>query len=86
MWSEFAESEAMQYPKGWVIVTQTSEIRMSIRLLARELYKLGQEVEQLEEKLAAATVEKRAAIEELLRKARAEKERVRRALDGQIGR
>lgn len=59
---------------------------MSIRLLARELYRLQKEVEKLEEKLLAASTEQRAGIEEELRKTRAEKNRVRRALDGQIGR
>jgi hypothetical protein len=59
---------------------------MSIKLLARDLYRLQKEVERLEEDLAAAPMEKRGRIEESLRKVRAEKERVRRALDGQIGR
>jgi len=59
---------------------------MSIKLLARDLYRLQQEVERLEEKLAAAPAEKRAGIEEALRRTRAEKQSVRRALDGQIGR
>ena len=59
---------------------------MSIKLLARDLYRLQQEVERLEEKLAAAPADKRAGIEEALRKARAEKQSVRRALDGQVGR
>ena len=59
---------------------------MSIRLLARDLYRLQKEVEQLEEKLAATPEEKRSEIADALRKARAEKESLRRALDGQIGR
>lgn len=59
---------------------------MSIRLLARDLYRLQKEIEHLEQRLAAARMEERARIEEALRKVRAEKERVRRALDGQIGR
>jgi hypothetical protein len=59
---------------------------MSIKLLARDLYRLQKEVERLEEKLAVASAEKRAEIEEALRRTRAEKQSVRRALDGQIGR
>jgi predicted nuclease with TOPRIM domain len=59
---------------------------MSIKLLARDLYRLQKEVERLEERLAATPMEERSRIEETLRKVRAEKERVRGALDGQIGR
>jgi uncharacterized protein (DUF3084 family) len=59
---------------------------MSIKLLARDLYRLQKEVEHLEENLAAARMEERNRLEEELRKVRAEKDRVRRALDGQIGR
>lgn len=59
---------------------------MSIKLLARDLYRLQQEVERLEEELAAAPAEKHAGLEEKLRRTRAEKQSVRRALDGQIGR
>ena len=59
---------------------------MSIKLLARDLYHLQKEVERLEERLAVAPMEERSRIEEALRKVRAEKNQVRRALDGQIGR
>jgi uncharacterized protein YlxW (UPF0749 family) len=59
---------------------------MSIKLLARDLYRLQKEVEDLEQRLASARMEERVRIEETLRRVRAEKERVRRALDGQIGR
>jgi phage FluMu protein gp41 len=59
---------------------------MSIKLLARDLYRLQKEVEDLEQRLASARMEERVRIEEALRRVRAEKERVRRALDGQIGR
>jgi hypothetical protein len=59
---------------------------MSIRLLARDLYRLQKTVERLEEELAVAPLEKRAEIEESLRRTRAEKASVRRALDGHIGR
>jgi hypothetical protein len=59
---------------------------MSIKLLARDLYRLQQQVERLEKELAAAPVEKRSQLEETLRRVRAEKMSLRRALDGQIGR
>jgi hypothetical protein len=59
---------------------------MSIKLLARELYQLQKEVERLEARMAAAPLEERCRIEEALRSARAERERMRRALDGRIGR
>lgn len=59
---------------------------MSIRLLAQDLYRFQKEVERLEKDLAAAPIEKRAQIEEKLRKAKAERESLRRALDGQLGR
>lgn len=59
---------------------------MSIKLLARDLYRLQKEVERLEERLDSASMKERSRLEEALRKVKAEKERVRRALDGQIGR
>jgi hypothetical protein len=59
---------------------------MSIKLLARDLYRLQKEIERLERNLDAAPMRERVRIEEALRKVRAEKERVRRALDGKIGR
>jgi hypothetical protein len=59
---------------------------LSIKLLARDLYRFQKEVERLEKELAVSSLEKRRQIEEALRKARAEKESLRRALDGQIGR
>jgi len=59
---------------------------MSIKLLARDLYRLQKEVERLEEKLAVTPMDQRAEIEDALRRLRAEKDSVRRALDGRIGR
>lgn len=59
---------------------------MSIKLLARDLYRLQKEVERLEQRLATARMEERNRLEEALRKARYEMGQVRRALDGQIGR
>lgn len=55
---------------------------MSIRLLAQELYRLTREVTRLEEALAVAAPGDRHRIGEALRKARAERNRLRSALDG----
>lgn len=59
---------------------------MSIRLIAKDLYRYQKEVEQLEKELAQAPFERKASIEEKLRKAKAQKDNLRRALDGQIER
>ena len=59
---------------------------MTIRMIARELYRLQQEVVRLEAALDAALQAKRPAIEAQLRKARKEKNYVQGALDGCIGR
>ncbi len=55
---------------------------MSIRLIAKEFYQLHQEVERLEREIEATPYERRAALAEVLRKARAEKDRMGRALEG----
>jgi len=55
---------------------------VSIRLIAKALYQLQQEVERLEREMEAAPYEQRAALEEELRKARAEKNRMWRTLEG----
>ena len=55
---------------------------MSIRLIAKELYRLQQEVERLEKELSRAPAETFEAISDQLRKTRAERDRMRRALDG----
>jgi len=55
---------------------------MSIRLIAKALYQLQQEVEKLEREIEAAPYERRAALTEALRKARAEKDRMARVLEG----
>ncbi len=59
---------------------------MSVKLYARELYRLFREVESLERKLKETPFENQGGVAEALRKARAEKERLRRILDGSIGR
>ena len=55
---------------------------MSIRLIARELYRLQQEVEQLEKELSHAPAERYEGLRDQLRKRRAERNRMRRVLDG----
>ncbi|MCU0602068.1 MAG: hypothetical protein MUC33_05295 [Desulfobacterales bacterium] len=55
---------------------------MSIRLLARELYRLRREVERLERELASSAAGPDEKIEAELRAARAERDRLRAALDG----
>lgn len=59
---------------------------MAIRLLARELYRQQKVVEDLERRLAAGPPADQEKIKEALRKARAERDYLRRALDGKIGR
>ena len=56
---------------------------MTIRLIAMELYQLQRQVFQLEEKLAKAPVFERERIREELRKARSQRDQMRRILDGQ---
>ena len=59
---------------------------MSIRLIAKDLYRLQQEVEELEKQLETAAFEKKIKLKEKLRKITAERDRMRRVLDGQIDR
>jgi len=55
---------------------------MSVRMIARDLYRLQQEVDRLESQLKACTPAKREELEDDLRKARAERDRVKRMLEG----
>ena len=55
---------------------------MSIRLIAKDLYRLHQEVERLETELAEAPLDKQEAIQTQLRQTRAERDRLRATLDG----
>jgi len=55
---------------------------MSIRLLARDLYRLIREVEQLENQLQRSSAEKNDHLRTRLHKVRAERDRLRRALEG----
>lgn len=56
---------------------------MSIRLLARDLYRAQREVERLERALRDAPLDRHADMEDELRLARAELNRLRRIMDGQ---
>jgi hypothetical protein len=55
---------------------------MSVRLIAQELYRIIREVEKLEKELLAAPVQKHEILKDLLRKAQAERDQMRRFLDG----
>ena len=59
---------------------------MSIKLLARELYRSQKAVEELKRALALCSHDEHARVKEKLRQARAEMDYLRRALDGEIGR
>jgi hypothetical protein len=51
-------------------------------MIAKEFYMLQQEVESLEKDLNSASQETKAELEEQLRRARAERDRMRRMLEG----
>ena len=55
---------------------------MSVRMIARDLYRLQQQVDRLEGLPQACPSGKREELEEELRKAKAERERVKRMLEG----
>jgi len=59
---------------------------MSIRLIARDLYRLQQAVDRLEEKLAQAPTHLRDRLQRELHRARSERDEVRRMLDGRLDR
>jgi ElaB/YqjD/DUF883 family membrane-anchored ribosome-binding protein len=59
---------------------------MSIQMLAQELYRLLQEVEKIENQFKNAPPEKQEEIKDKLRKIKAERNRIRAALDGRIDR
>lgn len=56
---------------------------MSIRLLARDLYRLQQEVDRLEKALVDAPMDRHERLLARLSAARADRDRLRRMLDGQ---
>jgi hypothetical protein len=55
---------------------------LSIHLIARDLYRLEREVSELERRLAACAAAERDRFEDLLRKTRAERNRMRNILEG----
>ena len=55
---------------------------MAIRLIAKDLYLLRQEVEKLERLLAESSKDQREGLERRLAKARLERDRVQRIFDG----
>jgi hypothetical protein len=57
---------------------------MSIRLIAKEMYRLFQESEKIRQQIETAPVFERSRLEEQLRKITAEQERIRRILTGAI--
>ena len=56
---------------------------MSIRMIARELYELQKEVAELEQEIESAPSREREPIRERLRIAKAERDRMRKILDGE---
>ena len=59
---------------------------MSIRRIAKDLYRLQQEVEKLEQQIKSSDVDKREALKDRLRKLTAERNRIRKILNGEIDR
>jgi cell division protein FtsL len=55
---------------------------MSLKLIARDLYRLQREVEALESKIQETSPGRREILEDDLRKLKAERNRMRRILDG----
>ena len=56
---------------------------MSIRMIAKELYDLQRKVEKLEAEIESVPADQREAIRERLRIAKAERDRMRKVLDGE---
>lgn len=57
---------------------------MSIRLIARELYELYRQVEDLTHRLADAPPDQKEGLQDRLRRVNAEKQRMKRVLEGRI--
>ena len=55
---------------------------MSIRLIARDLYRVRREIEALEKRMANTPRSERPALEDSLRRLKAEQAHLRQALDG----
>ena len=56
--------------------------KMSIRLIAKDLYRLQRDVETLEKEIQKAPIGNRGEMEDQLRKLRAGRDRLQRMLDG----
>lgn len=56
---------------------------MPIRMIAKELYRLQQEVEKLEAQIKSAPPHEKEAMKDRLRKLKAECNRMRKTLDGE---
>ena len=55
---------------------------MPLRMIAKDLYRLQQEVEKLENQIETLPYYQREYLKDRLRKARAERDRMRKILDG----
>jgi hypothetical protein len=55
---------------------------MSIRMIAKELYRLEQEVKDLEARIQSAPFHEREGMKDRLRRVKAERDRMRKILDG----
>ncbi len=58
---------------------------MAIRMIAKELYLLLKEVEKIEKQIKNAPADKREELKDQLRKAKAERNRMRNILEGKKG-
>ncbi|MGD9310163.1 MAG: hypothetical protein PVG51_13540 [Desulfosarcina sp.] len=59
---------------------------MSLRLIARDLYRLHRQVDRLRRQLTDAPVDRRATLSDKLKRAVAERDQVRKILDGRLDR
>ena len=59
---------------------------MSLKLIARDLYRLQQIVDRLQQRVTDAPVDQRQDIQRQLNRAIAERDQVRRMLDGRLDR
>lgn len=59
---------------------------MSLRLIAKDLYRLQQTVDRLEKELASCPTARRDALKLKLAQAKTERDQVRRILDGRLDR
>jgi hypothetical protein len=59
---------------------------MSLQLIARDLYRLQQEVDRLEKELSDSPPVKREALERNLARAKSERDQMRKMLDGHLDR